>query len=137
MKNLKTDIEGLIIKMQQQLVSLERKIDTLVGSPRGHGEIRRDRDYRDRDRGERAMYKAICADCNKECEVPFRPRQDRPVYCKECFSSRKVGDSFKESRDNRPREKDVVREHPFAKYQRGKNRRRIGKRKSASKKHKK
>ncbi len=37
----------------------------------------------------REMFKATCADCQKECEVPFKPREDRPVYCKECFSKRK------------------------------------------------
>jgi len=37
----------------------------------------------------REMHKAICADCKKECEVPFKPREDRPVYCKECFSKHK------------------------------------------------
>jgi CxxC-x17-CxxC domain-containing protein len=39
--------------------------------------------------GPREMHKAICAECKKECEVPFKPREDRPVYCKECFSKRK------------------------------------------------
>ncbi len=39
--------------------------------------------------GPREMHKATCADCKKECEVPFKPREDRPVYCKECFSKRK------------------------------------------------
>lgn len=34
-------------------------------------------------------HKAICAECNKECEVPFKPSGDRPVYCKDCFSKRK------------------------------------------------
>lgn len=33
----------------------------------------------------REMHKATCADCGKECEVPFKPSGDRPVYCKECF----------------------------------------------------
>ena len=37
----------------------------------------------------REMHKATCADCKKECEVPFKPSGDRPVYCKECFSKRK------------------------------------------------
>ena len=41
------------------------------------------------DRGPREMHKAVCADCKKECEVPFKPREDRPVYCKECFSKHK------------------------------------------------
>jgi len=35
------------------------------------------------------MHKAICADCKKECEVPFKPREDRPVYCRDCFSKHK------------------------------------------------
>ena len=37
----------------------------------------------------REMHKAVCAECQKECEVPFKPSGDRPVYCKECFSKRK------------------------------------------------
>jgi len=41
--------------------------------------------------GRREMHKAICADCKKECEVPFKPSGDRPVYCKECFSKRRDG----------------------------------------------
>ncbi|MCD6467639.1 MAG: hypothetical protein J7L10_06945 [Methanomicrobia archaeon] len=31
------------------------------------------------------MYKAVCADCGKECEVPFQPQEGRPVYCRECY----------------------------------------------------
>ena len=31
-------------------------------------------------------YPAICAACGKECTVPFQPRGDKPVYCKECFA---------------------------------------------------
>lgn len=37
------------------------------------------------DRGPRKMYKAICADCGKECEVPFQPTEGRPVYCRDCY----------------------------------------------------
>ena len=33
----------------------------------------------------RQMFPAVCADCGKETEVPFEPRQDRPVYCRDCF----------------------------------------------------
>ncbi len=42
-------------------------------------------------RRERIMYKAVCADCRKDCEVPFKPTEERPVYCKECFAARKSG----------------------------------------------
>ena len=42
--------------------------------------------------GPREMHKATCADCKQECDVPFKPREDRPVYYKDCFNKRK-GDS--------------------------------------------
>ncbi len=41
--------------------------------------------------GPKEMFKAICAECNTECEVPFRPTGDRPIYCQDCFSKRKEG----------------------------------------------
>lgn len=37
------------------------------------------------------MFKATCASCQKECEVPFKPSGGRPVYCRDCFSKRKEG----------------------------------------------
>lgn len=37
----------------------------------------------------REMHKAVCAECKKETEVPFKPSGDRPVYCKECFMKQK------------------------------------------------
>jgi len=39
--------------------------------------------------GDRPMFKAVCSNCGKECEVPFRPTNGKPVYCSECFE--KVG----------------------------------------------
>ncbi|MCW3981218.1 MAG: DNA-directed RNA polymerase [Candidatus Bathyarchaeota archaeon] len=37
----------------------------------------------------REMHKAVCADCAKECEVPFKPDPSRPVYCRDCWSKRR------------------------------------------------
>lgn len=37
----------------------------------------------------RPMFKAVCADCSKDCEVPFKPAEGRSIYCKECFAKRK------------------------------------------------
>ncbi len=31
------------------------------------------------------MYPAVCAACGKETEVPFAPREGRPVYCSDCY----------------------------------------------------
>ncbi len=41
------------------------------------------------DRAERQMYPAVCATCGSETQVPFQPRQDRPVYCSDCFAKTK------------------------------------------------
>ncbi len=35
---------------------------------------------------DREMFVATCATCGKEARVPFKPREDRPVYCSECYS---------------------------------------------------
>lgn len=35
----------------------------------------------------REMHTAICAECGKEAQVPFEPKDDRPVYCSECFAN--------------------------------------------------
>lgn len=35
------------------------------------------------------MYKAVCADCGNECEVPFKPDGKTPAYCRECYLKRK------------------------------------------------
>ncbi len=33
----------------------------------------------------RQMYTATCASCGREAQVPFQPREDRPVYCSDCY----------------------------------------------------
>jgi CxxC-x17-CxxC domain-containing protein len=36
-------------------------------------------------RSERTMYKIKCSDCGNDGEVPFKPTEGKPVYCRECF----------------------------------------------------
>jgi CxxC-x17-CxxC domain-containing protein len=38
-------------------------------------------------RAPRQLYPAVCAKCGKETEVPFEPRQDKPVYCSDCYNT--------------------------------------------------
>ena len=61
---------------------------------RGGGSGRRDggRSNFRSDNRDRVMYKAVCAECGKTCEVPFRPTGDKPVYCSSCFESRRKAD---------------------------------------------
>jgi len=54
------------------------------GSSRGGG-FRRGGDFG----GPREMHKVKCSDCGKDAEVPFKPREGSPVYCRECFFKRK------------------------------------------------
>ena len=37
------------------------------------------------DRGPREMHKAVCDNCGRDCEVPFKPSGDKPIYCSDCF----------------------------------------------------
>jgi len=34
-------------------------------------------------------HKTVCTDCGNECEVPFKPEPNRPVYCRECWAKRR------------------------------------------------
>ncbi len=37
-------------------------------------------------RANRESFVAVCASCGGEAKVPFQPREDRPVYCSECYA---------------------------------------------------
>jgi len=39
--------------------------------------------------GPREVFMATCAACGKQTDLPFKPRGDRPVYCRDCFRSAK------------------------------------------------
>ena len=39
---------------------------------------------------DRELYDAVCADCGAPTKIPFVPRNDRPVYCNECFQKHKM-----------------------------------------------
>jgi len=41
-------------------------------------------------RSTRQMFAVTCAECGKATEVPFEPREDRPVYCSECYNTIKL-----------------------------------------------
>lgn len=34
---------------------------------------------------QREMHDVTCASCGVQTQVPFRPSNDRPVYCRDCF----------------------------------------------------
>lgn len=56
----------------------------------GGGRFGNDRGFRKNDRSERpTMFRAVCSDCGRDCEVPFRPTGDKPVFCSSCFGEKK------------------------------------------------
>lgn len=43
---------------------------------------------------QRRMYPVVCAECGAETEVPFEPREGRPVYCRECYTASKASNNW-------------------------------------------
>jgi len=43
-----------------------------------------------RERAPRQMYTVTCAECGTETQVPFLPKNDRPVYCSPCYDKVRV-----------------------------------------------
>lgn len=98
------ELVTVMMKVAERLEALEKKMDLVIQqttarfSEMRHGgqNIQRpggsqhSEASQQQSRG-RPLYQAICADCCKQCEVPFRPTPERPVYCKECFVKRKAG----------------------------------------------
>jgi len=64
------------------------------GSSGGYGNNNRDRDSRQ-------MYTATCASCGNPAQVPFQPREDRPVYCSDCYQSQSGGGGRSNDRRSR------------------------------------
>ncbi len=105
----KIDVEGLLVELQARFDAVEDKLDTLISRTAGLSRMlstEHDPSFKtqasvakkppipqDRNPRERKMYKVICAQCKKECEVPFVPISNRPVYCKTCYSNRRNNSS--------------------------------------------
>jgi CxxC-x17-CxxC domain-containing protein len=71
---------------------------------------RDDRGSRDDSRTESTT--VTCSDCGNECQVPFVPRTNKPVYCSDCFRQHKPDDSGSDrgSRDDRGSKSSYGRE---------------------------
>lgn len=107
------DLVSAMAKIAERLEGLEKKMDQIIHQTSavpalvsvqkfdqphaGHerhsehqGSNHNQNPQQNNNRHARLMYKAVCADCRKDCEVPFKPAGDRPIYCKECFALRKA-----------------------------------------------
>ena len=67
-------------------------------SGRGRNFNRSGGGFRDRfSRGPVEMHQAVCDNCGKNCEVPFRPTSGKPIFCSDCFEQKNGG---RDSRDS-------------------------------------
>ncbi|MDD5081422.1 MAG: hypothetical protein PHC58_05485 [Candidatus Omnitrophica bacterium] len=114
------DVADFIEEMRCQLDSIEQKLDILInkpversfdrsyssgGSKRFDKPVRYNKGHTDNRSRDVSFTKVNCAKCNKECEVPFKPTGDRPVYCKDCFSKSGENNRFQRNRSGRTDEK--------------------------------
>ena len=51
------------------------------------------------------LYEAVCAKCSNNCEVPFEPTGNKPVYCRNCFREGAGNSSDDRSSNYQSREK--------------------------------
>jgi CxxC-x17-CxxC domain-containing protein len=111
------DTDNLLYKINQRLEFLEKKIDMLVNRSstgdivsraraplvpsRGQERYGFHRERSDSFSEKREFTKVQCAGCGNECEVPFKPTGDRPVYCRVCFAKQKDNFPAKEKFNRR------------------------------------
>lgn len=50
-------------------------------------------------RANRQFTKVTCSTCGVETEVPFVPREDRPVLCRDCFAKERPRGQSRATRD--------------------------------------
>jgi CxxC-x17-CxxC domain-containing protein len=67
----------------------ERGGNSRTSKPRDRYESRAPRFSRNDNNS--TMHKAVCDECGKDCEVPFMPSSDKPIYCRDCFGSKGGG----------------------------------------------
>ena len=67
------------------------------------------------DRREVTMHKAVCDECHKSCEVPFRPSSDKPIYCNDCFAGKRGNDGGRKDFGDRGGRRDFGGKPSFAK----------------------
>jgi len=55
------------------------------------------------------MHSAVCSECGEDCEIPFKPTGNRPVFCSNCFSKQNSAgrpSRFSDDRRSRPQFED-------------------------------
>jgi CxxC-x17-CxxC domain-containing protein len=51
-------------------------------------------------------FKAVCSECGEECEIPFEPKEGRPVKCNNCFKRNSPRGNFNKRDSGKEWKKD-------------------------------
>jgi CxxC-x17-CxxC domain-containing protein len=54
-------------------------------------------------------FTAVCSECGAECDVPFQPKADKPVYCKKCWANHKPSNRKSKPKTKKRRKKAIKR----------------------------
>ena len=60
-----------------------------TNEPRRCKSCRDNRKHNNSSNRNREFHDVVCANCGVTTQVPFKPREDRPVYCRDCFQAGK------------------------------------------------
>ncbi len=63
--------------------------------------------FGDRNDRPREMTEVVCSECGNNCQVPFKPSNDKPVFCNDCFASKRNGDD--RGGDRKPERREFSR----------------------------
>jgi len=96
------DVHAVMVQIQEQLAVLDRKLDSFMtkslkelaealaaSRPVVRPQVQAPSPAGPAPSGfppRKPMFAIICHECGKDSELPFKPRNDRPVYCRECFA---------------------------------------------------
>lgn len=71
------------------------------GFRRNSGRSRGGNNFGSRRSSDRQMFSAVCDKCGADCQLPFRPTGEKPVYCSNCFEKTSGRDGGNRRFDNR------------------------------------
>ena len=167
-----SDVTVMMVQIQEQLAAMDQKLDSFMtksltelaqamaaskpapARPQASAPAHSNVSPRPSQHQGRPMFSVICFDCGNDCEVPFKPNGNRPIYCRECFAKRKAGHASNTRPHQRyltpegeptpthgraktpSRNRVVVKRKPAAKKRSTAKKKPAGKRKSAVKKRK-
>ena len=80
--------------------------------PNNRNTDRDNRDYFDRRGEERRMFPAVCAQCNRDCQVPFQPDGSKPILCSNCYGKSQGGFENKRPSYNNDRRPTLYDRNP-------------------------